>query len=72
MKPFLCKHNELVSCLKPRRKGADLSPRAVAERQAQFVQKHKKKPVVERIGNRFVSPKNYKRPVDKFEVAAEG
>lgn len=54
------------------RKGADLSPRAVKERQVQFVEKRKKKPVVERVGNRYVSPKNYKRPVDKFEVAAEG
>ncbi|KAF5843053.1 hypothetical protein DUNSADRAFT_2666 [Dunaliella salina] len=54
------------------RKGADLSPRAVRERQARFVEKHKKKPVVERIGNRYVSPKNYKRPVDKFQIEAEG
>ena len=54
------------------RRGADLSPRAIKDRQAHFVLKHQKKPQHERVGNRYVSPGHYKRPVDKFEMLAGG
>lgn len=53
------------------RPGADLSPRAVAQRQEHFVDKRKKQPAHVRAGDKPVSHVNYKRPVDKFMLMAE-